>query len=131
MSEARPLPAALISSSVLGPPGAGRNDTLAIRCTGMCWAESAKAQQPQPAPRSAAKPRPLAPPMVAQPVTSALPFIEGAQVYVPASSPPNATVSYQLKSRLGGGLRTLNIPNWEGATDQVTIYWNDFESLNF
>jgi Lipase C-terminal domain/Lipase (class 2) len=65
------------------------------------------------------------------PVTGALPFIQGAQVYIPASSPPNATVSYQLKSRNGGGLRTLNIPNWEGNTDQVTIYWNDFESLSF
>ncbi len=65
------------------------------------------------------------------PVTGALPFIQGAQVYIPASSPPNATVSYQLRSRLGGGLRTLNIPNWEGTTDQTTIYWNDFESLNF
>jgi len=65
------------------------------------------------------------------PVTSALPFIQGAQVYIPASSPPNATVKYQLKSRNGGGLRTLNIPNWEGTTDQVTIYWNDFESLSF
>jgi lipase/uncharacterized protein/lipase (class 2) len=65
------------------------------------------------------------------PVTSALPFIQGAQVYIPAASPPNATVKYQLKSRLGGGLRTLNIPNWESTTDQVTIYWNDFESLNF
>jgi hypothetical protein len=65
------------------------------------------------------------------PVTSALPFIQGAQVYIPASSPPNATVKYQLNSRNGGGRRTLNIPNWEGTTDQVTIYWNDFESLNF
>jgi len=65
------------------------------------------------------------------PVTSALPFLQGAQVYIPASSPPNAIVKYQLNSRGGGGLRTLNIPNWEGTTDQVTIYWNDFESLNF
>ena len=65
------------------------------------------------------------------PVTGALPFIQGAQVYIPASSPPNAIVKYQLNSRGGGGLRTLNIPNWEGTTDQVTIYWNDFESLNF
>src|SRR5205807_2583554 len=40
------------------------------------------------------------------PVTSALPFIQGAQVYIPASSPPNATVKYQLKSRLGGGRET-------------------------
>ena len=65
------------------------------------------------------------------PVTGALPFIQGAQVYIPASSPPNAIVKYQLNSRGGGGLRTLNIPNWEGTTDQVTIYWNDFERLNF
>ena len=65
------------------------------------------------------------------PVLSKLPFIQGAQVYIPASSPPNATVSYQLNSRGGGGVRTLNIPNWEGTTDQVQIFWNDFESLNF
>jgi len=65
------------------------------------------------------------------PVLSKLPFIQGAQVYIRASSPPNATVSYQLLSRGGGGLRTLNIPNWEGTTDQVQIFWNDFESLSF
>ena len=65
------------------------------------------------------------------PVLSQLPFIQGAQVYVQGSEPPNAIVSYQLKSRLGGGLRTLNVPNWEGTTNQVEIFWNDFESLNF
>jgi hypothetical protein len=65
------------------------------------------------------------------PVLSKLPFIQGAQVYIPASSPPNATVSYRLNSRGGGGVRTLNIPNWEGTTDQVQIFWNDFERLNF
>jgi hypothetical protein len=65
------------------------------------------------------------------PVLSKLPFIQGAQVYIPASSPPNATVSYQLNSRGGGGVRTLNIPNWEGTTDQVQIFWNDYESVNF
>jgi hypothetical protein len=37
-------------------------------------------------------------------------------------------VSYQLNSRGGGGVRTLKIPNWEGTTDQVQIFWNDFES---
>jgi pimeloyl-ACP methyl ester carboxylesterase len=66
-----------------------------------------------------------------EPVLSQLPFIQGAQVYVPGSTPPNAVVSYQLRSRRGGGLRTLNIPNWEGTTDQVQIFWNDFESLSF
>ena len=65
------------------------------------------------------------------PVLSKLPFLQGAQVYVPGSSPPDAIVSYQLKSRTGGALRTLNIPNWEGPTNEVEIFWNDFESLKF
>jgi hypothetical protein len=66
-----------------------------------------------------------------EPILSKLPFIQAAQVFIPAHEPPNATVSYQLQSRNGGGLRTLNIPNWEGTTNQVQIFWNDFESLNF
>jgi hypothetical protein len=65
------------------------------------------------------------------PVLSQLPFIQGAQVFIPGSTPPNATVAYQLNSRGGGGLRTLNVPNWEGTTNQVEIFWNDFESLSF
>jgi Lipase C-terminal domain/Lipase (class 2) len=65
------------------------------------------------------------------PVLSKPPFLQGAQVYIPASTPPNATVSYQLSSRGGGGTRTLNAPNWEGTTNQVEIFWNDFERLNF
>jgi pimeloyl-ACP methyl ester carboxylesterase len=65
------------------------------------------------------------------PVLSKPPFLQGAQVYVPGSTPPNATVAYQLNSRGGGGLRTLNAPNWEGITDQTEIFWNDFESLSF
>jgi hypothetical protein len=66
-----------------------------------------------------------------EPALSRLPFIQAAQVFIPAHEPPNATVSYQLNSRGGGGVRTLNVPNWEGVTNQVQIFWNDFESLNF
>jgi hypothetical protein len=66
-----------------------------------------------------------------EPALSKLPFIQAAQVFIPAHEPPNATVSYQLSSRLGGGVRTLNVPNWEGTTNQVQIFWNDFESLSF
>jgi hypothetical protein len=65
------------------------------------------------------------------PVLSGLPFIQAAQVYIPGSNPPTATVTYQLKSRNGGKLRTLKIPNWEGTIDQPTIYWDDFEKLKF
>ncbi len=66
------------------------------------------------------------------PVLSALPFIQGADVYVAGSSTPNATVSFQLISRGGGGaVRTLNVPNWEAVGDGVTLQWNDFETLTF
>ena len=65
------------------------------------------------------------------PVLSNLPFIQGADVSVPASSPPDATVSWQLDSRGGGPVRTLNVPNWDSTTDGVTLQWNDFDKLTF
>jgi Lipase C-terminal domain/Lipase (class 2) len=66
-----------------------------------------------------------------EPALSKLPFIQAAQVFIPGSEPPDAIVHYQLKSRTGGGLRTLNVPNWEGTKNQAEIFWNDFESLKF
>ena len=66
-----------------------------------------------------------------EPALSQLPFIQAAQVYVRGHTPPDEVVSYQLKSRGGGPLRTLNAPNWEGTTGQVEIFWNDFDSLTF
>jgi pimeloyl-ACP methyl ester carboxylesterase len=61
------------------------------------------------------------------PVLGELPFIQGGDVYIPASSPPNGTTSFQLVSRGVGPPRTLNVPNWDSTTDGVTIQWNDFE----
>jgi hypothetical protein len=52
-------------------------------------------------------------------------------VFIPGSEPPTAIVHYQLKSRNGGGLRTMNVPNWEGTKNQAEIFWNDFESVKF
>jgi hypothetical protein len=61
------------------------------------------------------------------PVLGNLPFIQGADVFIPASSPPTGTTSFQLRSRGAGPLRTLNTPNWDSMTDGVVIQWNDFE----
>jgi triacylglycerol esterase/lipase EstA (alpha/beta hydrolase family) len=61
------------------------------------------------------------------PVLGELPFIQGADVFIPASSPPTGTTSFQLVSRGVGPARTLNVPNWDSSTDGVTIQWNDFE----
>ncbi|HWX74594.1 MAG TPA: hypothetical protein VNZ05_04760, partial [Solirubrobacteraceae bacterium] len=65
-----------------------------------------------------------------EPALSSLPFIQAAQVFIRASEPPSEIVSYQLKSRTGGALRTLNIPNWEGTKNQTEIFWNDFDTPN-
>jgi hypothetical protein len=61
------------------------------------------------------------------PVLSNLPFITGADVFIPASMPPKGTTTFQLRSRAAGPVRTLKIPNWDSVTDAVTIQWRDFE----
>jgi hypothetical protein len=61
------------------------------------------------------------------PVLSNLPFIAGADVFIPASSPATGTTSFQLRSRGAGPVRTLKIPNWDSVGDAVTIQWQDFE----
>jgi pimeloyl-ACP methyl ester carboxylesterase len=61
------------------------------------------------------------------PVLGNLPFLQGADVFIPASSPPSGTTSFQLLSRGAGPLRTLSTPNWDSTSDGVIIQWNDFE----
>jgi pimeloyl-ACP methyl ester carboxylesterase len=65
------------------------------------------------------------------PVLGRLPFIQGADVFMPASSPPRGTATWQLDSRGGGPVRTLKVPNWDSTTDGVTLQWNDFERPGF
>jgi hypothetical protein len=61
------------------------------------------------------------------PVLGELPFIQGGDVYIPASTTASGTTSFRLLSRGVGPVRTLNVPNWDSTTDGVTIQWNDFE----
>jgi pimeloyl-ACP methyl ester carboxylesterase len=61
------------------------------------------------------------------PVLSGLPFIQGADVYMRASSPPDGTTAFRLLSRGTGPARQLNVPNWDSTTDGVSIQWHDFE----
>jgi pimeloyl-ACP methyl ester carboxylesterase len=65
------------------------------------------------------------------PVLGNLPFIQGADVYVPSSPSANGRATWQLDSRGGGPIRTLKVPNWDSMTDGVTLQWNDFERLSF
>jgi hypothetical protein len=65
------------------------------------------------------------------PVFNALPFLQGADVFIPAGSLPNGTTTFQLLSRGAGPLRTLKTSTWESTTDGLIIQWNDFESNDF
>jgi hypothetical protein len=65
--------------------------------------------------------------MTEDPVLGALPFIQGADVFMRGANPPDDSISFQLRSRGQGPLRTLNIPNWEAVLDGWSIQWDDFE----
>jgi len=56
-----------------------------------------------------------------------IPFLSAVDLYIPASSPANGTVSVSLKSRGAGPVRTVNFPNFPSTTDSVTVQFHDFE----
>ena len=64
------------------------------------------------------------------PVFSALPFITGADIFLPAARPPTGTVTASLKSRGGGPVRSLNFPNFPSTTDGAVLLFNDFEHVD-
>jgi hypothetical protein len=64
------------------------------------------------------------------PAVSQLPFLTGADVFIPASGAggtPAGTTTFQLFSRGAGTARTVKSPNWDSTTDGVIVQWNDFE----
>jgi pimeloyl-ACP methyl ester carboxylesterase len=62
------------------------------------------------------------------PVLSRLPFIGSVDVFIPGSTPPDATTTYELNSRGSGSLHTLKVPNWESGGHTTTIQLDDFEA---
>jgi pimeloyl-ACP methyl ester carboxylesterase len=63
------------------------------------------------------------------PAFDALPFVAGADLFVPAATPPTRTVAVQLRSRGGGPARTVNFPNFASLTDVVTVQLRDFDKV--
>ncbi len=55
-----------------------------------------------------------------------LPFLTGADLVIPAASPPNDTVEVKLRSRGRGPARSLNFPNRPSSTDRVSLTFNDY-----
>jgi Lipase C-terminal domain/Lipase (class 2) len=81
------------------------------------------------------------------PTYNGLPFITGAEVYVPATSKsltedsPTGEVRVQFNSRGEGTtgspqaaektLEEVSVPNWNSNTDQIEVYWHDYQKLTF
>ena len=61
------------------------------------------------------------------PRSRGLPFISGADVFMPASTPPDAPSTSGGHPRGGGGqVERLNIPNWASSTNFTSIQLRDF-----
>lgn len=61
------------------------------------------------------------------PAFAALPFISGADVSLPASTPPDRTIHVAVTPRGGGGrVESLNVPNWASSTNFTSIQLRDF-----
>jgi hypothetical protein len=58
---------------------------------------------------------------------SAFPFLTGADLFIPALSPPDDTVEVKLKSRGEGPARTLNFPVFQSSAHRVSLHFQDFE----
>ena len=56
-----------------------------------------------------------------------LPFLTGVDIFVPASNPPDGTISIASTPRGGGGRTELvNVPNWASTTDPVSVYFREY-----
>jgi pimeloyl-ACP methyl ester carboxylesterase len=61
------------------------------------------------------------------PTLFALPFITGADVFLPATLPPDGTIRVETVARAGTGVpEVVNVPNWPSATDHVSVMLRDF-----
>lgn len=58
---------------------------------------------------------------------ASIPFIGGLDLFLQASTPPQDTISVVLKGRQNGGMtQQINVPNWNSATDKVTVQFRAF-----
>ena len=61
------------------------------------------------------------------PAFSTLPFISGADVFLPAARPPSGTLTASLRSRGAGPERILRFPNFPSTAEGAVLQFNDFE----
>jgi len=55
------------------------------------------------------------------------PFQTGIDVFMPATAPPDGTISFANAPRGDTSrVQTINVPNWRSSTDRITVTFNDF-----
>ncbi|MCC5950899.1 MAG: alpha/beta fold hydrolase [Acidimicrobiia bacterium] len=57
---------------------------------------------------------------------AALPFLSGANIFIPAADPPDATVTVAATPRGGEGPEVVNLPNWRSSDRLVSVPFRDF-----
>jgi pimeloyl-ACP methyl ester carboxylesterase len=61
------------------------------------------------------------------PALAALPFLTGVDLFMPATTPPDHTISVAATPRLGGGAtQVINVPNWASATDVISVQFHEY-----
>jgi pimeloyl-ACP methyl ester carboxylesterase len=67
--------------------------------------------------------------LTSDPVIGGLPFLQGGDVFIPASPTAKGTTVFRLRSRGRGRrwARTIKTPNWDSTNDGVVVQWRDFE----
>lgn len=61
----------------------------------------------------------------------ALPFQTGADLHMPASSPPDGTISVRSLPRdVAGKVQAVNVPNWPSSTDRMAVELNDYATVD-
>jgi hypothetical protein len=56
-----------------------------------------------------------------------LPFLTGVDMFIPASDPPNDTISIASTPRGGGGrVELVNVPNWPSSKDRVSVHFHEY-----
>jgi pimeloyl-ACP methyl ester carboxylesterase len=67
--------------------------------------------------------------LTSDPVIGGLPFLQGGDVFIPATAKATGTTVFRLRSRGRSRkrARTVKTPNWDSTNDGVVIQWRDFE----
>jgi pimeloyl-ACP methyl ester carboxylesterase len=61
----------------------------------------------------------------------ALPFLSGADLVLPATSPPDGTIRVELVPRVGDGApEVINVPNWPSSSHHVSVMLRDFSQAD-